>query len=686
MRPIHHSSVNEKTKSSGPSFPRAVRLGREVCGNLTAAESREWLVTNGIGGYASGTVAGHLTRCYHGLLIAALRPPLGRALLVAKLEEIALYAGRSYELATNRWAGGTVAPEGFRHIEEFHLEGTTPVWTFALGDALLQKRVFMQRGANATYVHFRFSRGSEPVQLTLKALVNDCAFHCVMQAGNGKMDVSLIERGVRVRAWEGPTPLYVRSSSGEIRAAGDWYRNFDLAAERARGLVDRCDHFLACEFDATLAPGATLTVVASTDATTSLDGDAALAARVEAERERLSEFSAANPAVSTDVPEEIAQLILAADQFIVARPLPNAADARSVIAGYHWFGDWGRDTMVSLPGLTISAGRPEIAANILRTYSRFVRDGLLPNAFGESGEATEYNTVDAALWYVHAVREYFRATQDLTFLRELFPVLAGILAAYVRGTRYGIQVDPNDGLLGASDPGIQLTWMDAKAGEWVVTPRRGKPVEVNALWLNAAAAMAEFSRAIGESPAVYDALARRAGTGFQRFWNAPAGFCFDVLDGPEGNDAALRPNQIFAVSLPESPLNPAQQRAVVEICARELLTSHGLRSLGPREPNYHGKYDGGPAERDAVYHQGTVWGWLMGHFALAHLRVYNDPSLAASFLEPMMQHIRGAGLGTLSEIFDGDAPFTPRGCIAQAWTVAEILRAWTAISAARRIS
>ena len=657
-----------------------------MCGNLTAAESREWLVTNGIGGYASGTVAGHLTRCYHGLLIAALRPPLGRALLVAKLEEIALYAGRSYELATNRWAGGTVAPEGFRHIEEFHLEGTTPVWTFALGDALLQKRVFMQRGANATYVHFRFSRGSEPVRLTLKALVNDCAFHCVTQAGNSKMDVSLIERGVRVRAWEGATPLYVRSSSGEIRAAGDWYRNFDLAAERARGLVDRCDHFLACEFDATLAPGATLTVVASTDATTSLDGDAALAARVEAERERLREFSAANPAVSTDVPEEIAQLILAADQFIVARPLPNAADARSVIAGYHWFGDWGRDTMVSLPGLTISAGRPEIAANILRTYSRFVRDGLLPNAFGESGEATEYNTVDAALWYVHAVREYFRATQDFTFLRELFPVLAGILAAYVRGTRYGIQVDPNDGLLGASDPGVQLTWMDAKAGEWVVTPRRGKPVEVNALWLNAAGAMAEFSRAIGESPAVYDALARRAGTGFQRFWNAPAGFCFDVLDGPEGNDAALRPNQIFAVSLPESPLNPAQQRAVVEICARELLTSHGLRSLGPREPNYHGKYDGGPTERDAVYHQGTVWGWLMGHFALAHLRVYNDPSLAASFLEPMMQHIRGAGLGTLSEIFDGDAPFTPRGCIAQAWTVAEILRAWTAISAARRIS
>jgi len=657
-----------------------------VCGDLTAAESREWLVTNGIGGYASGTVAGHLTRCYHGLLIAALRPPLGRALLVAKLEEIALYAGRSYELATNRWAGGTVAPEGFRHIEEFHLEGTTPVWTFALGDALLQKRVFMQRGANATYVHFRFSRGSEPVQLTLKALVNDCAFHCVTQAGDGKMDVSLIERGVRVRAWEGATPFYVRASSGEARMASDWYRNFDLAAERARGLVDRCDHFLACEFDATLAPGATLTVVASTDATTSLDGDAALAARVEAERERLREFSAANPAVSTDAPEEIAQLILAADQFIVARPLPNAADARSVIAGYHWFGDWGRDTMVSLPGLTISAGRPEIAANILRTYSRFVRDGLLPNAFGESGEATEYNTVDAALWYVHAVREYFRATQDFTFLRELFPVLAGILAAYVRGTRYGIQVDPNDGLLGASDPGVQLTWMDAKAGEWVVTPRRGKPVEVNALWLNAAAAMAELSRAIGESPAVYDALARRARTGFQRFWNAPAGFCFDVLDGPEGNDAALRPNQIFAVSLPESPLNPAQQRAVVEICARELLTSHGLRSLGPREPNYHGKYDGGPTERDAVYHQGTVWGWLMGHFALAHLRVYNDPSLAASFLEPMMQHIRGAGLGTLSEIFDGDAPFTPRGCIAQAWTVAEILRAWTAISAARRIS
>lgn len=678
--------MTESSKAASPALPSAVRFGRELCGDLVAAESREWLVTNGMGGYASGTIAGHLTRCYHGLLIAALHPPLGRALLVAKLDETARYAGRTFELATNRWAGGAVAPEGFRHIEEFHLEGTTPVWTFALGDALLEKRVFMRRGANTTYVHYRLSRASERVQLTLKALVNDCAFHCVTQAGDGKMDVSLIERGVRVRAREAATPFYVRSSAGEVRVAGEWYRNFDLAAERARGLVDHSDHFLACEFAATLAPGATLTVVASTDATESLDGDAALAARGEAERERLREFSAANPAVSKDAPEEIAQLVLAADQFIVARPLPDSAGAKSIIAGYHWFGDWGRDTMVSLPGLTISAGRPEIAANILRTYSRFVSDGLLPNAFDENGKAVEYNTVDAALWYVHAAREYFRATRDIALVRELFPVLAGILAAYERGTRYGIRVDPADGLLCASEPGVQLTWMDAKVGDWVLTPRRGKPIEVNALWFNAAAAMAELARAIGESASPYDAMAQRARIGFPRFWNATAGCCFDVLDGPDGNDAALRPNQILAVSLPESPLTAKQQRAVVEVCARELLTSYGLRSLGPREPGYHGSYSGGPGERDAVYHKGTVWGWLLGPFALAHLRVYNDPALAASFLEPMLQHIRGAGVGTLSEIFDGDAPFTPRGCIAQAWTVAETLRAWIAISSVRRAS
>jgi predicted glycogen debranching enzyme len=375
----------------------------------------------------------------------------------------------------------------------------------------------------------------------------------------------------------------------------------------------------------------------------------------------------------------VKQLVLAADQFIVNRPLRDNREARSVIAGYHWFGDWGRDTMVALPGLTLSTGRPEVARSLLRTFAKFVDQGMLPNRFPEAGEAPEYNTVDATLWYFEAVRQYHAATHDESLLRELFPVLTGILDWHIRGTRHGIQVDEKDGLLFGGEPGVQLTWMDAKVDDWVATPRIGKPVEVNALWYNALLTTADFAVFLKKTPGEYRARAERVRKSFECFWNAAAGYCFDVIDGPEGNDASLRPNQLFAVSLPQSPLNEEQQRAVVDVCARHLLTSYGLRSLAPDDAHYKARYGGSRYDRDAAYHQGTVWGWLVGPFILAHLRVYRDPELARLFLEPFTHHLRQHGLGTASEIFDGDPPFTPRGCIAQAWTVGEVLRAWTAI-------
>jgi predicted glycogen debranching enzyme len=303
---------------------------------------------------------------------------------------------------------------------------------------------------------------------------------------------------------------------------------------------------------------------------------------------------------------------------------------------------------------------------------------MLPNVLFDPGRAPEYNTVDAALWYFEAVRQYVAATNDLDCLAELYPVLAGIIDWHLRGTRYRIHVDPRDGLVCAGEPTIQLTWMDAKVGDWVVTPRTGKPIEINALWLNAVHSMRAFSRLLERPTAVYEHLARGARSGFARFWNEATGCCFDVLDGPNGNDPAIRPNQIFAVSLPESALMPERQRAVVDVCARYLLTSHGLRSLCPTDQQYRGRYGGSQFERDGAYHQGTVWGWLQGHFVLAYLRVYNDPLQAARLLEPMAHHLTAHGLGSISEIFDGDAPFTPKGCIAQAWSVAEVLRAWTA--------
>jgi len=681
--------VIKTSDRSSATFPAEVDFGREICGDLYAAESREWLVTNGLGGYAFGTIAGHQTRCYHGLLVAALQPPLGRTLLVAKLDETARYGSHEIELFTNRWADGTVAPEGYRNIERFHLEGTTPVWTFALADALLEKRIFMQSGANSTYVLYRLVRASAPVELSIKVLADYGDEHCVTAGRTRPMEVMEVERGLQVVAFDGATPFYVLSDSAVATPARNWYRNFDLAAERARGLPDRTDHFFAGEFRATIAPGDSLTMVASTAEAPSLIGEAALAKRQSETGALLDRFFAANlgttPAPPNPSPPAILQLALAADQFIAARPIDGAEDAKTILAGYPWFSDWGRDTMIALPGLCLATGRPWLARNILRTFSRFVSEGMLPNRFPGAGEAPAYNSVDAALWYFEAMRQYFEATSDIGLLHELYPVLEGILDAHARGTRYNIHVDPADGLLFAGEEGVQLTWMDAKVGGRVVTPRIGKPVEVNALWLNAAATMARFAQSLGQDAARYEKFAESARAGFARFWNSEKGFCFDVIDAPgspDGKDVSLRPNQIFAVSLPESALTQEQQRAVVDVCARELLTSFGLRSLSRNDPGYRGRYSGSPEERDAAYHQGTVWGWLLGPFALAHLGVYGNPEEAMSFLEPLIGHIKGAGLGTASEIFDAGPPFTPNGCIAQAWTVGETLRAWRAIKAA----
>jgi predicted glycogen debranching enzyme len=338
--------------------------------------------------------------------------------------------------------------------------------------------------------------------------------------------------------------------------------------------------------------------------------------------------------------------------------------------------------MISLPGLTLVTRRAHVARRILSTFARFVDRGMVPNRFPDAGEAPEYNTTDATLWYLEAIRAYHAATGDDDLLQELFSLLEEIIAWHQRGTRYGVHVDPADGLLAAGEPGVQLTWMDAKVGDWVVTPRCGKAVEVNALWYNGLRATAAFARHLGRPPQVYDSLADQAEAGFVRFWNDERGYLYDVIDGPTGNDAALRPNQLLAVALTHSALDAARQRAVVDVCARHLLTSHGLRSLAPDDPAYVGHYGGDQRQRDGAYHQGTVWAWLIGPFVSAHLRVYRDPVLARSYLLPLARHLVDHGVGSISEIFDGDAPFVPNGCFAQAWSVAELLRAWQATEVA----
>jgi predicted glycogen debranching enzyme len=654
-----------------------VEFGREICGDLEAAEAREWLVTNGIGGFASGTVAGSLTRRYHGLLIAALRPPLGRTQLVASLDETLRYAGAEYNLATHRWESGAIDPAGFRYIESFRLEGTTPVWTYGLADALVEKRIWLRQGENTTFVQYTLVRGSSPMETEMKAFVNYRDFHSSTHAGDWRMKIERIQDGVKISAFDGATPFYLRSAGAQCELRHEWYHDCFLPKERERGLDDHEDHLFAAQFRAKLEAGASLTIVLTTEADTLLDGGRARTERADHEAKLLRSWWAQDAKSSDLAPEWLSQLVLAADQFIVKRALPGQPDGRSIIAGYHWFGDWGRDTMIALPGLTLVTGRPEIARQILLAYAQFADGGMLPNNFPDAGGKPEYNTVDATLWFFEAVRQYFAATQDTGTLQRLFPILAEMIGAHVKGTRFNIHLDAADGLLVAGMPGAQLTWMDAKIGDWVFTPRSGKPVEINALWINALEALAGFARVLRVPNEEYEKLATQGRESFQKFWNEERACCYDVIDSPGiGNDASLRPNQIFTVSLPVSLLTPAQQESVVNICAQHLLTCYGLRSLAPGELGYQGHYAGGPRERDAAYHQGTAWGWLLGPFALAHFRVHGDRAAALRLLEPLGRQIYAYGLGSLGEIFDGDPPFTPRGCIAQAWTVAETLRAW----------
>jgi len=615
------------------------------------------------------------------MLVAALQPPVGRTQLVSAIDEIVHYGGEDFSLATHRWASGAVEPKGFLLLEDFHLEGTTPVWTYALADALLEKRIWMRHGENTTYIQYTLVRGSGALEMELKALVNYRDFHSLTHAGDWRMKIAPVANGVKVQAYDGATPFYMRSSAAACELRHEWYLGCYFAEETERGLDDREDRLFAALFRAKLEVGSRVTFVVSTEAAASLDCETARAERVNHAVKLFHDWQEKNESLAGEAPSWIWQLILAADQFIVNRSLPEEPDGRTIIAGYHWFGDWGRDTMIALPGLTLMTGRTGVARQILLAFSRYVDGGMLPNNFPDAGGKPEYNTVDAALWYFEAIRQYFGITQDTATLQKLFPVLARMIDAHIAGTRFNIRVDPADGLLYAGEPGVQLTWMDAKIGDWVVTPRTGKPVEINVLWINALETMAGFARLLGKSSDTYEKPAAKAKNNFQKFWNADRNCCFDVIDSPGiGNDAALRPNQIFAVSLPVSPLTREQQKAVVDVCARHLLTSHGLRSLAPGEPGYSGHYGGSPRDRDAVYHQGTVWGWLLGSFALAHYRVYKDREAALRFLEPLGRQIYASGLGTLSEIFDGDAPFTPRGCIAQAWTVAEVLRAWTEIT------
>jgi 4-alpha-glucanotransferase len=665
-----------------------IRFGREICGDIDQAERREWWLANGLGAYAAGTIAGTLTRRYHGLLVAPVDPPLGRRLVVAKADATLSDGVDSWPLFCNRWRDGVIAPAGHQHIESFELDGRIPVWRFACADLRIEQRIWMEQGANTTYVAFRLLSGGgdpqRPLSLNIKLLANAHDHHGIARAGefNPEIESGGVDLRVRFPDW---FALTLRARGGIIHARHEWYENFDLPAERSRGLDDRDNHLCVGEAVLPLLPGEWVGVVASLDANPSPYLDEALRRARAVDAGNLKRARVQVPELA-QAPAWVDQLTLATASFIFARPLPQVPDGESVIAGYPWFGDWGRDTMIALPGLTLASGRFETARRILQTFARFVDQGMLPNVFPGAGDKPDYNTVDAALWYIEAWRAYVDITHDLASLREAFPVLQSIVDWHVRGTRYGIGVDASDGLLRAGAPGVQLTWMDARIGDWVVTPRAGKPVEINALWFNALESMVQFADLLKLPREPYRAHAARVRQSFPRFVNERDGGLYDVLDGPDGNDPSVRPNQILAVSLPFSPVDHAIQERVVRQCGAELLTSYGLRSLTPSHADYKPYYRGGVWERDSSYHQGPAWGWLLGHYALAEFRVFGDAQSAQARLEPLRDHLLDAGLGTVSEIFDGAPPHTPGGAPSQAWSVACTLEAWWRLEKAKKQS
>jgi 4-alpha-glucanotransferase len=652
-----------------------VRISKELCVDPEEASHREWWLGNGIGGYAAGTVSGVLTRRYHGLLLAPLHPPLGRSLLFAKADAELWDGGVEIPLHANQWADGLYSPQGQRSIESFHLEDALPVWRFAIGDLRVEQRIWMDHGRNQTRVAFRWIQGERDtaplIRIGLLASLRD--HHAVNGPRGFHLERESLPDGYRLHL-PGGRFVDVRSATGRYSPDDTLIENFFLAREKERGLEDIDHHLRIGRVEIPLEPDSWVGIGIGLDGLDRLD----LASSLEAEQQRLASLeSTALPGVSTGAaPGWIRQLVSAADSYVFER-LESGGRRFSVIAGYPWFGDWGRDTMIALPGLTLATGRPQLAREILETFGTYVSEGMLPNVFPGSGETPEYNTADAALWFIEAWRAYVQASDDFAALARVFPTLSEIAAAYRDGTRFGIGRDAGDGLIRAGVPGQQLTWMDARANGVEVTPRHGKPVEINALWYNALRVMDDFARRLGRPGDDYERLAASAAVGFRRYRRDDGAGLFDVLDGPDGHDASVRPNQLLAVSLPYSPLgDTAARREIVQICREGLLTPFGLRSLAADDPRYCGRYLGGPAERDGCYHQGPVWGWLLGHYALAEHRVTSDKSLALSRLGAIPDHLSQAGLGHISEIFDGDPPHGPRGTPAQAWSVACTLDAW----------
>ena len=650
---------------------------------------REWLVTNGLGGYASGTVAGMLTRRYHGMLVASLPAPLGRMVLLNHLLERVRLPGQGIVwLGDQDEVAGPNAADRTEHLAEFRLELGLPVWLYRVDGFVIEKRILMPHEQNTVHITYRVVAGSGTVRFNLRPSVHFRSYEASVDQSPAKT-YTIAATGSQYELSAGPDLPVLRMMLLGTRAAltldEKGATGVPYQMEETRGYQWQGSLWSPGYFRADAEVGERVSLIASAepwDTVAALSPEGAAAAE-QARRRRLV-------SIANLPPDETfaGELVLAADQFIVrpagrveetARARASGDDVRTVIAGYHWFTDWGRDTMISLEGLTLSTHRYREAGYILRTFAHYVRDGLIPNMFPDGEREGLYHTADATLWFFHAIERYTIATGDAETLRRLMPVLLDIIQHHLRGTRFGIRIDPADGLFTQGEEGYQLTWMDAKVDDWVVTPRRGKAVELNALWYNALCLMDSWTKQYGGDGGIdFAAHARRARESFnRRFWYEQGGYLYDFVDGARGDDTCCRPNQVFAISLPHPVLDRERWEPVMNVVRERLLTPVGLRSLAPGEKDYKARYYGDLRARDAAYHQGTVWAWLIGPYIDAELKLPGgDRSKLRDLLAGFDQHLDEACTGQISEVFDAEEPFLPRGCVAQAWSIAEVLRCW----------
>lgn len=644
-------------------------INSTITHSYNLATENEWLETNGLGGWASSTIIGTHTRRYHGLLVAALNPPKERYVMLSKMDETLVVDDKRYELGCSKYANA-IHPDGYIFLQEFKKD-FFPEFFYRANGIKLKKTIAAVNGENTTLITYEVLEANHEFTLELNPLIAAREFHGLTFA-NGKLNpqASFQDGTLKVKPYDNLPACYIAAPGATFQPQADWYYGFQYTRELERGQDGHEDLFSYGKLSVRLKDGDKLGIIVSMDSPQGRDPFVMLTEE-SLRRQRLINQT---QACATYEHQALAKLSLAADQFVVQKD----ENLKSIIAGYHWFSDWGRDTMIALPGLCLATGRHQDAKDILRAFAGHVSQGMIPNRFPDFEEAPEYNTIDASLWFFVAAYQYFLKTNDRAFIKdELLPVLESMVEWHEKGTRYGIHVD-EDGLLTGGEEGVQLTWMDAKADEWVVTPRKGKCVEINALWYNVLEIMAHFYRATGSKDASrhYTFRAKGVKRAFVKaFWNKNEGYLHDFVDG-EYQDRAIRPNQIFAVSLPFSVLSAAKAEMVLDVVEAHLFTPHGLRSLSPLDPKYHGRYEGNRWQRDGAYHQGTVWSWLIGPYIDAVVRVRGTigKRRARAIVLQFQHHMNANGIGSISEIFDGEDPIKARGCIAQAWSIAELLR------------